>query len=170
MSDIIPEPQETGGSGTQQESSPQDLQLVNPEIPVQGLPLAATVQGLAATRARSLGGEVAASLIAGSFNHLSQELATTKRELQETQRKLENSRNELSEANAKKSVLEERLSTLGRIKYFSNLGIAVGTALVGFGVDFVKGKTAENTGYILLALGSLLILLAWFSNPAKSKA
>ena len=84
----IPELQDTGSAGTQETEPAQAVSPALPEGALERLPLAKAVEGLAATRSRSMGGEVAASLLAGSFNQISHELNEAKNELRETRNEL----------------------------------------------------------------------------------
>ena len=74
----IPKPDESGSSGEQLPSA--DAQLVA-SSPLNGLPLADTIQGLAATKYRGMGGEVVAALLAGATSQMSQELQRAKGEI-----------------------------------------------------------------------------------------
>lgn len=162
MSDI-PRPTDTGSAGTQ-ESTPlrtESAELVNP---FEGLPILRAVQGLAATRPRGMGGEVAAELIAASFAQISHELSDAKSELRETQTKLHEAQSSLSECRERSAVLTERVASLAGDKHLRNLCIAVGTALIGIGVDLIKGNLDE-IGWGLVIVGVVLLLFGWISSP-----
>lgn len=158
----IPKPVETGSTGTQQIGTTRDV-LAEQVSPLQGLPIARIVEGLAATRYRSMGGEVAANLIAGSFTQLSHNFQETKQELQTTRRELESAREELSDYKTKAAVLQERVSNIFRDRHLKNLSITVGTVLIGLGIEFYRNNL-EKASYIVGGLGILLIFLGWFSR------
>ena len=161
----IPEPEETGSSGTQLTGA---AEIVSPEeeSPLKGLPIAQRVEGLAATRSRSLGGEVAAGLIAGSFAQLSYDLQTTRQELSITREELKRSLEELSDSKIKSAVLQERVNAYKRERHLKNLIITTGTALITFGIQFIR-INLDTYGYILFFLGALLLIFGWFSKSEE---
>jgi hypothetical protein len=158
----VPEPLNTGSAGTQKEGSV-ELVPAAQESPWGSLPMAQTVGGLAATRARSLGGEVASALLAGSFAQLSYDLQETKRELSTARQQLDETRIELSGSRTEAAVLHERVGTASKTKHFRNLGITVGAMLIGIGVDLYRNGIYALAS-ILCLLGALLILVGWFST------
>lgn len=83
----IPQPDDTGSAGTQTTGTQQEILPIS-GIPVEGLPIAEAVTGLAATKSRSMGGELAARLIDGSFRQVSYDLREMQRELRETRQRL----------------------------------------------------------------------------------
>lgn len=163
----IPKPDETGSTGTQQTGTA-GVVSVEQESPLQGLPITQIVEGLAATRSRSMGGEVAANLIAGSFTQLSHNFQETKQELQSTRRALEHAREELSDYKTKTAVLQERVSNIFRDRHLKNLSITAGTILIGLGIEFYRNNL-EKTSYIVTGLGTLLIFLGWFSRDGGAE-
>lgn len=163
----IPKPDETGSAGTQQTGTA-GVVPAEQESPLQGLPITQIVEGLAATRSRSMGGEVAANLIAGSFTQLSHNFQETKQELHSTRRELERTREELSGYKIKAAVLQERVSYLFRDRHLKNLSITVGTVLIGLGIEFYRNNL-EKTSYIVTGLGALLIFLGWFSRDGGTE-
>ncbi|NKE70628.1 hypothetical protein [Candidatus Manganitrophus noduliformans] len=158
----IPEPTETGSAGTQQPGIETAVSAAQ-ESPLDGLPIARAVEGLAATRSRSMGGEVAANLIAGSFSQLSYDLQETKQELRSTRQELERTREELSDYKTKAAVLEERVSTSFKGRHLRNLSITVGTFIIYLGIELYRNNI-DKYPYILGGLGALLVLLGWFSK------
>lgn len=158
----IPRPTETGSAGTQ-ESASMTLVAPEPPRPLDGLPISQRVEGLAASRPRSMGGEVAAGLIAGSFTQLSHELSEARQQLKETQRDLHASQDALAGCRERSAVLDERVRASTRDRHLRNLCIAIGTALIGIAIEFVRNKL-ETTGYILGFLGALLLLFGWLST------
>ena len=77
---IIPVPDKSGGDGKQvARESTADFQEANP---LEGLPMAKAIDGLASSHSRSLGGEVTSALIAGATT----QLALDYRELKESKR------------------------------------------------------------------------------------
>lgn len=157
----IPEPVETGTSGTQ-EAEVRGV-LANIESPIEGLPIAQAVAGLASSHARSMGGEVAAGLISGSFAQISHNLQETKDELQGTRKKLDRAREELSEYKIKAAVLQERVNAFSKTRYLKNFIIMVGTALFGLAIELYRNNLTK-LAYVLGALGGFAMLLGWFSR------
>lgn len=164
MSDI-PKPPDTGSDGSQEISK--EMQATNFQSPMAGLPIARVVEGLAATRSKSMGGEIAAGLIAGSFTQISHELYETKQELKITRSTLEQKIENLSDYKQRAAVLEERVRSNSNSRHLRNLSIAVGTTLVGIAIEFLRNKM-DNFSYITGALGFLLILLGWLSADKEA--
>ena len=103
MTDIR-EPQETGSAGTQT-VQPTEVLVVPNQGSFDSLPITRAMEGLAATRSRSMGGEVAAGLIAGSFTQLSHELTETKGELKTTRHELKTAEQSLSDIRSQNATL-----------------------------------------------------------------
>jgi len=158
----IPKPNETGSAGTQQTGTA-SVAPVEKESPLQGLPITEVVEGLAATRSRSMGGEVAANLIAGSFTQLSHNYQETRQELRNTRLELERAQKELSGSKTKTAVLQERVNNVFRERHLKNLSITAGTVLIGLGIEFYRNNL-EKASYVVAGLGLLLIFLGWFSR------
>ena len=158
----VPQPQDTGSSGTQQAASP-ELSIVERGSPLHGLLITQTVEGLAATRSRSMGGEVAASLLAGSFSQLSFDLQATRNELKEVREDLSRKAEEFSDIKTKAAVLQERVTAHERDRHLRNLSIAVGTILIGVGIELFKNNF-DKFGLIAGGMGVLLVFLGWFSK------
>ena len=129
---IPPEPDDTGSSGTQETSVVKAE--IEKEVLLHGLPITRTVEGLAATKSRGMGGEVVAGLLAGSFTQLSQDLQQTKSELSTTQGKLDETKEVLSNFKVKSAVLSERVKSLTSGRHLKKLSITAGTALVGISI------------------------------------
>lgn len=164
----IPQPQDTGSSGTQQAGS-SDLMPLDREGPLHGLFITQTIEGLAATRSRSMGGEVAANLLAGSFSQLSHDLHATKAELKATRDDLREKTDALSEMKTKAAVLQERVSAHDRERHLRNLSIAVGSALIGIGIELYKNNF-DKFGFTAGGIGVLLVFLGWFSFSKNEEA
>jgi len=164
----IPEPEETGGAGTQAATTAKQntLELI-PDVPVYGSNLSDTLRGLAATNTRLMGGDAGTKLLVAGVSTLTQDLQSTKQELQETRKTLSETKDALATANQDKAVLVERLSNLGGIRHLGNLAIVIGTALLGFGYKLIASDL--SVGFALFGTGTLMILLAWFAGPMKSK-
>lgn len=163
----IPKPTDTGSAGTQQVGTGEIVTGAK-ESPFQGLPITRRVEGLATTHSRSMGGEVAANLIAGSFSQISHDLQTTRQELSETRTELKQALGELSETKSRAAVLEERANAAERDKHLKNLSITAGTALIGIGIELYRNNF-DKFGYIVGGFGVLLAILGWFSRKGGAE-
>ena len=158
----IPSPQDTGTTGTQKQTS-DSVSLVESPQPLKGLPIADAVTGLASTHSRSLGGEVAASLLASSFTQISHELQYAKLQVKDLTIELKTSEQEKHDWKEKALVLQERVEANQAIRKLGNISITLGTALVGIGIELYRNKL-EGVSYLCAAIGGGLILLGWFSG------
>ncbi len=163
----IPKPTETGSAGTQQAGT-SALVTVTEESPLSGLPITQRVEGLAASHPRSMGGEVAANLIAGSFSQLSHDLQTTRDELNSTRGELKQALTDLSDIRIRAAVLEERANAAERDKHLKNLSIATGTILIGIGIELYRNNF-DKFGFIVGGLGLLLVILGWFTRKGGAE-
>lgn len=163
----IPKPVETGSDGTQQAHVAR-LGTVEPESPFSGLPIARVVEGLAMTRARSMGGEVAAGLIAGTMTQLSYSYQETKNELHTANDKLDKIREDLSACKTRAAVLEERVLAHSRSRHLKNISIATGTALIGIGIQLFRNNF-DKFSVMVGGLGVLLLFLGWFSREGGTE-
>lgn len=163
----IPQPDETGSAGTQTTGSQQEF-LPASSSPVEGLPIAETVAGLAATKSRSMGGELAARLIDGSFRQVSYDLRETQRELRETRQRLSGVQEELSKCKTKAAVLTERIRAHARGRHLKNLSVMVGTVLVGIGVEVYRNNFTKSS-LLIGVLGVLLMLFGWLSTGGEAE-
>ena len=156
----IPEVSESGATGNQEATST-GLVLQNQDPPFQPVPIAETIQGLAASNARNMGGAVAANLLSGSFSQLSRELQDAKSDLGDTRRELENVRDELSKSKTRAAVLDERVSTSGRQKHLRNVAIAGGSVILGLASQ-IDYNQSEALPFVLGAIGILFLVMGWF--------
>ncbi|AMC34549.1 hypothetical protein [Janthinobacterium sp. B9-8] len=161
MSDL-PVPSETGASGTQVAGSSEPLS-VDPNPPIHGLPITQTMEVLAATRARSFGGEVAASLIAGSFTQMSHDLEVTRCDLRIRDEQLQKTHQELGDAKVTIATLRERVGAISRAQHLKQLSVFVGTAILGVAVDLYKNNI-EKPSYLLGIVGVVLLLATWLTK------
>lgn len=162
----IPKPTDTGSAGTQQAGI--GVLVVSEKSPLNGLPITNRVEGLAAAHPRSMGGEVAANLIAGSFSQLSHDFQTTRQELKDTRGELKGVVGELLEVKIRAAVLLERANASERDRNLKNLGITTGTILIGLGIELYR-NSFEKFGYIVGGLGLLLLVLGWFPQKGAEK-
>ena len=164
MSDI-PHPDDTGSAGTQTVATQQTRPSI-PDSSVGEMPIAETMMGLAATKSRSMGGEISATLIAGSFVQLSHDLQKTRQDLQETRQRLSDVQEELSEYKTKAAVLTERIRAHARGRHLKNLSITVGTTLVVIGIELYRNDLVKASLPISI-LGGLLVVFGWLSTGGE---
>jgi hypothetical protein len=155
---------DSGVNGTQA-AGPLEPQAIDATPPTHGLPITHVFEGLAATRSRSLGGEVAASLIAGSFTQLAHDLDITRKDLRMRDEQLRKANDELGSSKAKIAVLTERLGNTGRTQQLKQLSIFLGTALMSVAVDLYKNNL-DKISYLLGLAGAILLLTGWLTNRA----
>ena len=161
----IPEPKDSGSSGTQQ---PAKAEVAHAVSPMSGLPIVQTVDGLAATRSRSLGGEVAANLIAGSFNQLQHQLTEMKYEVSSVREKLDEAKEGLANEKIENAVLKGEIDSLNNEKNIRNVCLTAGPTIAAFGVDQLKSKSYV-TGWLLVILGVVIAIIGWFSVGRKAR-
>lgn len=155
----IPVSENKGSSGGQ--TSPQNGHEVIEKPPFQDV--SRVVQGLAANKSKSFGGEIGASLLAASFSQMSNDLDLRNSEIKELRDKLENKSEELHKWKQRASVLEERVSANGRIRTLGNIAITLGTALVGISIELYRNNLSVAS-YVVTAIGAGLMLLGWFTG------
>jgi len=162
----IPFIKDSGSLGTQ-EPGKDKISIMDQKDPLEGLPISKAVYGIASARPRSIGGEVAANLISGSFAQLSYELQESKNELKNYKEELNETKTELFNWKEKAAVYKERLSFDSRIRHLKNLGIASGSIMLGLSVDFMRNDQSKLS-YIIGMLGLLLISFGWFSTRKEA--
>lgn len=157
----IPEPKDSGSDGSQIKS--QTLGEPSSFQPV-GRPIANAVIGLANANSRAFGGEVASTLIAGVTSQMSVELDQTRQELTEQRKKNEKLAIDLSNEKIKSAVYSERLEAFRSTRHLKNVGVSVGTLLVGTGIQLIR-SASEAYGVACLVVGSVLVIISWASTP-----
>lgn len=160
----MPTPTDSGASGTQQGDQVPDVQV---ESPMTGLPIVTTMEGLAAGHARSMGGEVTAALIVGSFKQMNHNLQEAQKELHDLRNKLEVDLGQLSDHKVKTAVLEERVKSFSRDRNIKNLCITIGMALIGIAIDLFRNNL-RLLGVLMVILGVVLLLIGWLSPEGGS--
>jgi hypothetical protein len=171
MNTSIPEPSSSEVGGTQLPGSA-DRPFIESELvesPMEGLTIAGTVQGLAASNPRSFGGEVTAKIIAGTISETLRQLTTEKRDHALTRATLDCVRAELTDERISSATISERLRSTARIRHFSNFGVAAGSAIVGFGIELSNSPGSTPMGTTLVALGLCMIILCFFLSPSNSQ-
>jgi len=152
------------GSQTNQENAPSLIE----GRPLDGLHMAKTIEGLAVSHSRSLGGEVTSALIAGATSQIAGDYSDLKNKHNLLGEKFENQRDELEKTRTKNAVLSERIRLEAGNKNLRNLAITIGTSLVGTAI-YLSRTTLDIYAFGTFSLGALLLLLGWFSGPKEEK-
>lgn len=150
----IPEPVTTGIEGEQKPAVAGVQTIVKSPFP-----LVKCIEGLASTHSKGLGGEIPAAFIAGATAQIAYDLDETKGDLVRTRERLDTMQTQFAECRERKAVLEERLRSERSIRLFRDIGIAIGTALIGFAVDFYSSQF--KVSIVFFALGTLLLVSCW---------
>lgn len=159
--DEIPLPEDSGSDGSQSTGG-QSIDLVVADQ-LKDLPIAHTIQGIAASNSRAFGGEVASALIAGATSQLAFELRDSKNEVVKLQNKNERLMQDLSEKNVENAVLNERLTASNAMRHLRNFGIAAGTTLFTVSFSLFDTEQFQSYGYAAVTIGTLLVLAGWFT-------
>lgn len=157
----VPEPEESGSSGTQIAATITSTVTV-PEKPIAGQPIEHTVAGLAANKSRSLGGEVAAGLIAGSFSQISHQLSEAQSELRDVRIELDKAKLDMQVEKIINAELKGTVKSAENEKAIRSVCLVAGTAVAGFGIDQIKSNQLA-AGMVLVLIGIALSLVGWFS-------
>lgn len=163
----IPIPDRSGSAGGQLPAD--SSQVFYEATPLQGLHLASTISGLAASNSRAFGGDVAAALIAATARQIGAECTELKLINRQLDDRVESLRDQLEVERIKGAVLTEKIRSEGRNKHLRNLAITVGTSLLGVGIALARAGR-DNYSYGAITFGVLLVVLAWFSGPKEQKS
>lgn len=160
----IPKPEDSGSDGTQIKAEGETQELV----PAQPLApsVAQAITGLASSHSRAFGGEVASTLIAGATSQMATELHETKQELASVREKTEALNSQLTDERVRSAVLTERLDSFRSTRHLKNIGVAVGTLLFGFGIQFARSGNV-GVGVTSTVIGGVVILISWLSVPKE---
>lgn len=158
----IPLPDRSGSDGSQIEADANTQELV-PATPI-AMPMADVITGLASSNSRAFGGEVTSALIAGVASQMSNDLRQTKAELSSERIKAETSASDLANERIKSAVLSERIHAFQATRHIKNVGVAVGTMLLGTGVQLSRTGNAP-VGITAAIIGAVLVLISWVSVP-----
>ena len=162
----IPIPDQSGSRGSQLAAD--TSQVFVEARPFNGLHIASAIEGLAATNTRAFGGDVASVFIAAATRQIAQDCNDLKADNRRLADRIESLRDELETTRTQNAVLTERIRSEGKNKHLRNLGITVGTALIGFGIALSRvSQDGYSTGAFVF--GVLLLLLGWFSGSKEEK-
>lgn len=162
----VPEPDDSGSTGTQTKANDSAISLV-PERAVVGRPLEQTIVGLAATNSRNMGGEVAATLLAGSFSHISHELSEARAEAKGLRKELDAANSCLQAEKVSNATLRGTLGSAENEKAIRSVCLVAGTAIASFGADQIKSNQVA-AGITFAVIGVILSLVGWFSVGGRA--
>lgn len=163
----VPEPRDTGSAGTQLAGTGEVIANTASSA-LEGLPITHAITGLAATHSRNMGGEMVAGLVAGCFNQLSHDFQETKQDLRRTREHLDATQRELADSNREVAVLRTKIEGASTARRLRDVILMLGTALVSFGIELFRGDLTKQA-YIVGGIGTILLLLAWFSRSGGAK-
>ena len=158
-----PEPPDSGTDGLQV-GVPSEF-VISQTMPVHNQ-LAHVIHGLASSNTRAFGGEVSAALIAGATNQIAAELTQTKMDLAQLRTKYESLSSTLSDERIEKAILGERIEAFRSIRHQKNIGISIGTILVGIGIQMIRSE-ATWPGIGAIFIGALLLIVGWITVPKE---
>ena len=161
----IPDPNESGSDGLQIRDEENETPLVSQQI---GRPIAKAITGLAASNPRAFGGEAASTLIAGVTLQMAGDLENAREEIANLRGENKQLTSELAEERVKSAVLRERIGSFRSSRHLKNVGVSIGALLVGLGIQFVLGESAE-IGIAGIALGVVLLLASWNAAPKEAQ-
>ena len=162
----IPIP-DTSGSTGDQTSNTGTAQLIEAR-PLDGLHMARAMDGLAESHSKSLGGGVAAALLAATTNQMACDYQELKQKLRELSDKHEKQRDELDETKTANAVFKQIINSDRQNKHFRNFAIAMGTGLIGTGI-FLSRSELDNYAYGAYGIGLILLIVGWFTGPKEVK-
>ncbi|WP_085297051.1 hypothetical protein [Cognaticolwellia mytili] len=121
------------------------------------------VQGLAANHTKSLGGELASKLLAGSFTQLTKDLNESRKDVIKLRNKLDAKSSECQDWKETAIKRLEKLKASSRVRKIGMVSITIGATVIGIGVELYKNKF-NTIAIVLSALGALLLLIGWFAD------
>lgn len=157
----IPTPQDSGADGSQIKAESATL-----NIHTQQVGIAQAITGLAASNSRAFGGEVASTLIAGATSQMAIELTQTKQELKDLRETYSQQTQSLANERIQSAVLSERIDSYRSSRHLKNIGISIGSVLIGLGITLITDKL-EIYGFPSLIIGAILMISSWASAPKK---
>lgn len=161
----IPELEETGSTGDQKAVAGEVLPP-QPDIPIRFGPMTEAVEGLASSNARAIGGQVPAAMISAFMRQQEMDLQDTKADLRSVRESLDQARSNLAKCRTHEAVLQHQVSSAATDRHLRNLGIAIGSVLLGLAVNVDPGSLLLSI--IMGFAGAVLMLAGWFL-PASGR-
>jgi len=136
--------------------------------PLDGLPIASAIEGIATNNTRNFGGEIASRLMAGAMQQIANDTNGLKMENCRLIERNDSLMEDFGKMQVQHAILAEKIRSEGRNKHLRNLSITVGTSLIGIGITLSRTNLdAYSIGAIIF--GGSLLLLGWFSGPREEK-
>lgn len=164
MNTKVPAPDDSGTDGSQ---VPGEAELSGELVEASQLtrfPMVSAIEGLAASNNRAFGSEAASTLLVGAASHMAAELNRSQKEAEKLRHELEKLQVKNSEYTTLNAVLNERINAFRSNRHLSNLGIFIGTTLLGVGFQLTQ-INLQKYGYLAFGSGSLLLIISWLSAP-----
>lgn len=161
----IPNPSETGTSGSQINA---DVVFSVPENSTGSLtssPLYQVVESLGASNSNKLGQMPA--LVAGIIQENMYEKRRLDIKTQELEKIISTQNQEISQLRVKNAELKTTLNAESRIQLMRKVSITIGIILLSSGYGLAKTPDTFNSGFGLMFLGFILALFGWLSRIAK---
>lgn len=162
----IPVPDNSGGSDEQTQGTGNGELITSKTF--EGLHMVHTINGLAATHSKSLGGEVASTLLAGMTQQMSNDYQELKFKFEKLSEKYEEQRNVLEETRTDKAVLKNTINSERQNKHLRNFAITIGTGFMSTGI-FLGRTQIDFYSVGTFGVGALFLLLGWFTGPKEVK-
>lgn len=161
----VPDPNESGSDGLQVRDEENETPFESQQI---GRPVAEAITGLAASNPRTFGSEGASALIAGVTLQLTVDLELAREEIINLRTENKQLTSELAEERVERAVLKERIGSFRSSRHLKNLGVSIGSLLVGLGIQLVLEESTA-IGFAGIALGAVLLLASWSAAPKEGK-
>ncbi len=163
----IPVPNNSGALDKQTRDT-SNSELMVPSTPFEVLATTDVINGLAASNSKSFGGKVPSALIAGITQQLSNDYHELKFNFKELSEKNEKQRDILEEVKIENAVLKNTINFDRENKHLRNFAITMGTGLIGTGI-FLSRSQLDTYAYGAFVVGTLFLLLGWFTGPKEVK-
>ena len=117
-----------------------------------------------------MGGDVAAQMIAATYAQLSLDLQRAREDLRKQGDELRAVNEQLTQCKTENATLKERVESGRRHRHVRDFGIALGSILLAIGIPLVPTSTGTLRwlGVSLSTLGTLALLVAWFSGDRRA--
>lgn len=157
----IPKAQDSGAFGSQA-ANDKPTQAIEATPPTYGLTLSKTVEGLAATRPRRLGGEVPAAFLAAALSQLERDNDALHDKLDSRDREICQLQAELTAEKIAAARLKGARDSTRKANRLRNFGIFAGAALISAAIDLYKSSFFP-IAILVATLGVVLLVISWWT-------
>jgi hypothetical protein len=161
----IPSPAESGVAGTQAVGTA--VAVPPDEPPLQQVPIARELVGLASRNTKAFGSETAGILVSAAAQQLAHQLDQANIALREKTAESDRRQDLIADLRERNGRLEEQLTSERQNRNLRGVAVLAGTALLGIGIDSVS-KGAIGLGSSLLVVGALLLFMSFFGRREAS--